>query len=62
MEKIIKNGKEFLRFRIGDEFEAISGKGSFNKMKKEGFASDNYDEENGFIYRFYDGSTKNNHI
>jgi len=62
MEKIIKNGKEFLRFRIGDEFEAISGKGSFNEMKKEGLASDKYDEDKGFIYPLYDGSTKNEHI
>ncbi len=62
MEIIKINNKEYYRFKIGDEFEAISGKGSFNKMKKNDLTSDVYDEKNGFIYPFYDSSTKNNHI
>ena len=31
-------------------------------MKKEGQASEKFNEEKGFIYPFYDGSTKNQHI
>lgn len=62
IQKIERNGRTFLRFKIGDVFETISGKGSFNKIKKEGLCSDTYDEEQGFIYPFYDASTKNDHV
>lgn len=57
MEKIYKNNKEYLRFKIGDEFKEITGKGSFNKMKQAGIASDSFDAENGCIYPVYSGST-----
>lgn len=57
-----KKIKETITFKIGDEFTAISGKGSFNKMKEEGLVNDFYNKEKGFIYPFYDGSTSNDHI
>ena len=53
---------KYISFKIGDEFKAISGKGSFNKMKKEGLASDHYDEEKGFVYPVYSASSIDNHI
>ena len=75
MEKIIKNGKEFLRFRIGDEFtskssrqlfsdsmlkEIYSGDITFNKMKNFNLAQNKKDDI--YQYPFLDSSILNNHI
>lgn len=60
MKKIYKNNKEYLRFKIGDEFKNFTGKSSVKKLIDNNEFS--YVKNNPFIFPVYTNSISGDHI